>query len=127
MSRINGGKIDKIPAHAEGTGAGFEKTFRSLQGHATGWDQLKVRKRCKQRFEIAGPADGRAGKYLHVVGARIPRGDGLSGCKSTGDGDFLRGLRGSDDLRMKTGADDELSARRDGGLSLSRCGNGACA
>ncbi len=125
VAGIDGGEIDKVATHAEGACAGLDKAFRGLQRHAAGGNELEMREGREQGFQIACPADSRAGKDLHVIGACVPRGDGFGGRERAGARDFFVGLGCVDHLRMQTGADDELRARVDGGLGLIGSGHGS--
>ena len=84
MTRVDSGEIHEIAAHAEGARAGLDKAFRGLQCDAAGGNELEMRKGREQRFQVARAADSRAGKDFYVVGAGIPRGDGLSGRELAG-------------------------------------------
>src|ERR1700683_250258 len=79
----------------------------------------------EQRLEVAGAADRRTRKDLHVVRAGAPGSDGLSGCERARARDFLVGLGHIDDVGVKAGTDDELRSGFDGGLGLSACDHGA--
>ena len=125
MPGVDCGEIDEIAAHAEGARAGLDEAFGGFQRHAAGGDELEMREGCEQRLEIACASDGGAGKDLYVIGAGVPRGNGLSGRERTGTGDFVIGFGHPDYFWVKAGADDEFRAGIDGGLGLIGGGDGA--
>ena len=78
MAGVDGGKIDEVAADSEGARTGLDEALSGLERDAAGGNELEVRKRREKRLQVAGAADGGAGKDFDIVGAGVPCGDDLS-------------------------------------------------
>src|SRR5262249_29689798 len=78
LSLANSFQIDQICSNAKSRRTSAYEVCRSLERHTASGNELDLRQRCLQRFEITRTTNSARGKHLYEIGARIPRLDHLS-------------------------------------------------